>query len=443
MSNRKYRVQIGERKYSPEFQSAPEYAKGWKSALQKGHGHATAYCHCPSKGDKPLAIRYREDNDSYHLARYPESGHLHHNECRFYSPAPERSGMAAYAKGVVEEGADGCFLVKLAHGIRVNEESVHDGASTQPLATADSCCAQPAMSLLGLLHLLWQEARLNIWYPKMDGKRGIHTLRHTLPATAERVRISRVPLSDCLLVTAPFMRPKEGQPGTSATQHRNEQVTIGAIQRGLKLLAIAPLAKFQDRFLQTFPDLLPVAGPSGMPFLNLPAAVWARAQQQFPREIAAWGAGHTVIAMALLAPRTASGTYRQADVIDVALMRVSPRMIPVDSSHEDFIEAKLHAERRVFEKPLRYDSGASAYFPDFWLLDTPEQLPLEVFGMATPEYLERKARKTEWYNQRFGDSGWWSWDAAADPSRTCVPEFPRAKASFPKENMTAHVEDNQ
>ncbi|HFH3238659.1 TPA: hypothetical protein ACGJTY_006285, partial [Pseudomonas aeruginosa] len=50
--------------------------------------------------------------------------------------------------------------------------------------------------------------------------------------------------------------------------------------------------------------------------------------------------------------------------------------------------------------------------------------PLEVFGMSTPAYLERKAVKTAWYNREYGGAGWWSWNAAADPKGKNIPPFP-------------------
>ncbi len=51
-------------------------------------------------------------------------------------------------------------------------------------------------------------------------------------------------------------------------------------------------------------------------------------------------------------------------------------------------------EKRAFIKPLRYD-GEEDVFPDFVLTDVPgkEALPMEVFGINTPEYLERKREK--------------------------------------------------
>mgnify|MGYP001301429722 CR=1 FL=1 len=76
---------------------------------------------------------------------------------------------------------------------------------------------------------------------------------------------------------------------------------------------------------------------------------------------------------------------------------------------------------------MGFDASEDAVFPDFWLLDTPEEVPMEVFGMATPEYLERKAVKQDYYDDKHGPDGWWYWDAATQANE--IPQFP-AKRRF-------------
>ena len=106
-------------------------------------------------------------------------------------------------------------------------------------------------------------------------------------------------------------------------------------------------------------------------------------------------------------------------VIDVALMTVSPRFIPLDSGYERMVEDRLWQEKRAFIKPLRYDSEEDV-FPDFVLKDVPgvDALPMEVFGMNTPDYLLRKQEKIAHYNKEYGEGRWWYWNA------TYIPEIP-------------------
>ncbi|MCW0350682.1 hypothetical protein NB701_004044 [Pantoea ananatis] len=92
-------------------------------------------------------------------------------------------------------------------------------------------------------------------------------------------------------------------------------------------------------------------------------------------------------------------------------MTVSPRFIPLDSGYEGMVEDRLWQEKRAFIKPLRYD-GEEDLFPDFVLKDVPgvDALPMEVFGMNTPEYLERQKEKRAHYDKEYGEGKWWYWD---------------------------------
>ena len=57
--------------------------------------------------------------------------------------------------------------------------------------------------------------------------------------------------------------------------------------------------------------------------------------------------------------------------------------------------------------------------PDFVLLDTPEPVVIEVYGMNTPEYLARKKEKKAIYNGEEYPYECWDWDAAQfkDPAQ--------------------------
>ncbi|EKA31421.1 hypothetical protein PABE173_6527, partial [Pseudomonas aeruginosa ATCC 25324] len=218
----------------------------------------------------------------------------------------------------------------------------------------------------------------------MEGKRNSGIVNYALLQAAERVAASRMKLNEVLLLAA--QRDSKGAA-------RNQAITKSAITRDLRLVAISPLARYNPERHSGDISRLPLSGPFGMPMLNLPPAVWATASRKFEREISAWRRGSRVIAIAQVTPRKGE-SLSQADVVELALMQVSERWIPVDSDYEGVIEAMLHAAGRSFDKPLRYDADESEVFPDFWLLDTGKDYPLEVFGMNTPSYLERKAVKT-------------------------------------------------
>ncbi|HCF3059149.1 DUF1173 family protein [Pseudomonas aeruginosa] len=419
------RVVSTQKKYSREFQVKNEFEDGWKSVLQRAHG-TPVVCLCPGKGNRYLSVKHREGSDNYHLARYANTGPEHANDCRFHAHAPERSGLQGYAEGVVEEADDNTLRIRLAHGLRVKEASpAADDVADVPRTPG---VKKPSIRLLGLLQLLWLEAGLANWYPLMEGKRTPANVAYWVSEAAKRIRASRMTVFDVLLMSAKK---------NSRMAKRNAEVVELAQEHSRRLIAVSPLASFNSKRRNLL--TLSVSGPFGMPTMDIRAEVRRRVERSFASELVAWESGHEVIAIAQL--NLKKGRY--ADVLDLALMRVSDRMIPLDSGYEATIEEKLHAEGRAFFKPPRFEAE-DEIFPDFWLLDMGRdtQYPLEVFGMNTPTYQARRQRKIRWYNGQFGSAGWWHWDAFIDTKGEGIPGFPERTIDYrSRENEETAGED--
>lgn len=411
MLNHRYALTLNGKTYTKDFQEGKESFEGkWQPVLEAAHGKHHAVCRCPGRGERKLMIKHRERSD-YYLARYAHSGPEHANDCRFYAAAPERSGLQGYAMGVVEETDDGGMRVKLARGIQQKTPGAAEVVEA-PMNVAPGV-KRPAMTLLGLLHLLWSESRLSTWYPAMEGKRHGELVSQVLEKCAGRVSVGRIKLDQVLLLAAKK---------NSAREASNRGVAAEAAKHKRRLIVISPLARYEPERHAVPQEKLPLSGPFGMPALYLQSEVWETTCQRFARELGAWRRGSRVIAIAQIEQRTAKA--HQADVLEVGLMQVSAQWIPLDSGLEGTLEQKLRDEKRKFDKPLRYDADECEVFPDFWLLDMKEEFPLEVFGMATPQYLERRAKKEMWYRERYGDAGWWSWDAAVAPLAEEIPPLP-------------------
>ncbi|NWB99475.1 DUF1173 family protein, partial [Pseudomonas gingeri] len=315
MVSERFPVAIGGKTFTAIFQTDSEFATGWKSVLEKAYGRAHGTCRCPGNGERKLAIKRRDETDGFHLARFASTGPEHANECRFYSPAPERSGMQGYERGVVEEGDDGTLRIRLARGLL--EQAAKAGSAHEPrsIQKPSAGARKPAMTLLGLLHLLWQEARLNVWYPAMDGKRTSGLVHSALRKTASRIKVGRLALSEVLLLSA---TPR------SSAETANESVVQDAIQRSRRAMAISPLARFDAGKHEGAIFKLPLAGPFGMPYLKVPAEVWQDTERRFKQELAAWKRGERVVTMAQL-NLEAGNPGARAQVLDLALMHVSER----------------------------------------------------------------------------------------------------------------------
>lgn len=410
-------IQLGEtsRTYSPEFQTSAEYADDWKRVLVMSHNKAKVTCMCPGNGDKRLSIHYRSNSDNLHLAKFPDTGMEHSEDCTFFSEDPAMSGLGGYKRGVVQELDDGNVKIKLKVGLQQRPTKAPDETAAEPAAASKPKAAarkssQSSMTLLGLLHYLWTQADLNVWMPGMEGKRSLGVVHHHLLKVASMTYAGKHRLASNLLIATP-------QTGRQA--EINKAKAMEAINRRQRLVVIAPLSQYQPE-METSASL-PISGFHGIPFLNMTSEQWEVAQKRFAHELNCWMTGEQVMAIVQTDPPKPAGGTPRAQVVDVAFMHLTKKWIPVDSGYEAAVAAELVNQNRRFSKPLRFDSGTEQVFPDFWLLDCGEHRPMEVWGLTDPDYQARKAKKVEHYDLKYGEDGWWQWDAAAGGD---IPAFP-------------------
>lgn len=401
------------KQYSPEFQEKDEHAFNWKRVLTMAHGKAQVHCLCPGQGEKRLSIHSRSSSDQFHLARFPDTGPEHGEDCRFFGVDRNQSGLGSYKKGVVEELDDGNIKIKLKVGLQQRQtkapEEGESAPSNRPL-TSRAGASQSSMSLLGLLHYLWTEAALNTWTPGMEGKRNLSVVHYHMMKAAAKTYAGRIRLSQNLLI---------GTPTDSGKQAKlNHAKSLSANQDRRRLVVVAPLAGYREG-LDTA-NTLPISGFHGLPFLNMTPELWEITRRRYEREMAAWVGKDPVMVIAQTNPPKATSAV-QADVVDLALMWMTKDWIPVESGFEVIVASELVKAQRRFEKPLRFDSQ-DAVFPDFWLKDRGAPVPMEVWGMATSEYQDRKQEKILHYDTTYGPGNWWSWNGAAGDE---LPAFPQ------------------
>lgn len=419
MKKTRYKIEITREgkttSYTEEFQTAERFAPMWQGVLRRHHGHdVLVRCTCPGGGERKFAIKLRRETDRYFITRYGHTGINHFPECIWYSSA-NVSGRQAYTEGVVEEEADGNLRVQLAVSLNARnpvEREPRDAAAVQNPRSGRN---QSVMKLQGLLHLLWTELNLNVWHPKMGKARYINSVHGWLNAAAARVRAGRTNLNEVLLVGA----QKDADPEAEV----NRSKVAAAVAGNRRLVIISPLAAWNEA-RETRTGKVPVRDFSGLPELRVDDPLWSETLRHHPVELAAWRRGERIIAVAL----TDVPEGRTAAVLRLSLMYVSDRWIPLNSSHEGTVEARLADESRSFMKPLRFDADQDDVFADFHLLDTSvNHLPMEVFGMNTPEYLMRKQIKEVFYNNKYGAEGWWCWDVASFPATESMPAFPEPR----------------
>ncbi|MGV7963843.1 DUF1173 family protein [Photorhabdus tasmaniensis] len=410
------------KRYSPEFQTQDEFTKGWQSALKQAH-HTSGQksvitCGCRGKGAKRLYVRILPNSDTFILIKAANTGTEHESSCVFFDLDARHTGLKGYASNVVRINSEGVMSIRLGIGMTEKDPPEKSDVPSLPQIQRPNG-GQASMTLLGLLSLLWTEAGLNVWFPKMAGKRNDSLVRYRLMEAAKQVRTGRTCIGDHLFIGLPD--PKNNAALTQVQQLSSQELS------DKRLLLMSVLPRYDKEKHEKPLKFLPLRNFGGLPltFFNSEGH-WESVKRRFPAEYAAWKAGGKIVVFALTSPATVTGRGPSARAHQIVLMHVSENWIPLDSSYEALVAARLDTEQRHYVKPMRYDASASDVFPDFYLLDTrgDRPFPMEVFGMATPAYLARKQLKIDYYNREYGYYGWWYWDATVKTEELNLPNFP-------------------
>jgi hypothetical protein len=412
----------------------------WQTVLERGHRITHGVCLC-LRDDKPRYVAIKlSSKKKYYLARYGETHH-HRKNCRFYALDASQSGRQGYTQEALRADEDGGLVINLARSLAAPCAVVRDSLNTQAVDRyARPGVKRNRIGLGGLLDLLWEQADLNRWDANTK-KRWDLKVGKALLDQAEMIRVGRkTMLNEALLLPSVGVKDK---PSARSIEHtRNLEVVQNAHQSGLRLVAVAPLANFNaEKDLLAGTDVTAAEtekvlrlGSLGIPRLMMDPACQAAILHSYARELSAWQRGAKVYAIVQMALRPRNPKLTRAadvaDVFEVCLMHLSERFIPLDSSYEGKLEQALVDAKRSFVKPLRYEAD-DLVFPDFWLSDMGGDYPLEVFGMNTVTYLERKLQKTAIY----GDAtkyplGWWYWDVLTQPM---IPTLPTPVAYEPED----------
>jgi hypothetical protein len=329
-----------------------------------------------------LVIRVRDGR--YHLAGWPGEGDRHAENCDFHKSL-QLSGRDHYTAQAIEETEQG-MRIRLAMPLQLQQSA--DALSKARTPTGDSATSKSrrAVGLLGMLHLMWDLARLSEWR-QPDQRRTWRDCQNALHEEAAACIVNDTHLSAILYVVPPY------QPDTAkATAEAFDRFQAGlgeygsTIRRGLilgEIKLVAPASYGHRISLRHLPRPLFAEAALLDRVRSSYRAAFARTLPHQARQI--------VLA---IVERTRSGYLR---VIDMAGMLTNAQFLPGESSYEVLMADHLIAAGRAFTKPLRYEAGDAA-FPDFVLVDVQPQMCVEVYGVrGMHAYEQRKRAKRAYY----------------------------------------------
>ncbi len=251
--------------------------------------------------------------------------------------------------------------------------------------------ARRSVGLGGLLHYLWDEARLSSWSPTLRG-RNWAAVSGAVTDQLVGLTISGQSADSVLHVIPPYSA-ETAAASLAAFDEFITSLRAGAqqIRRGFVLGEIKQIHKSQYGYRYQLAHHNP--SPRHGIYLSDRLDALLRRRHRHPFADAATAVrGRKVALFCIECSRNGFAT-----AVDAAVMLTNRTYVPADSSHEVQMADALMRARRSFDKPLRYDA-TEAVFPDFVLTDTSPQTVVEVWGLAGREsYEARKATKQAHY----------------------------------------------
>lgn len=339
-------------------------------------------CGCKDPG-LPLYVS-KVDDGTFLVKRMPFTGPQHDPNCDCYELPPELSGRGALGQKAIEEDQDG-GMTKL----RLNFSLSKRGAS--PIASpvkgqssqAPTTKSDPAkLSVRSLLHLLYEDAGLNRWSPRMAGKRNWFVVRKYLLEAADGKMAGRRAIADSLLIPEPFsVDHKDDILRRRARFFANLKANASNQPMGLmigEVKAFEP-ARFGHRMIiKHMPDVP----------IYLADDIYRRMEKNYGTELAFFNEDAQIHLLCITTfTRSATGNL-QADTL--SLMTVDAQWLPFENREELNLVEQYRANGRYFTKCLRYNLKNTEVLASALLTDTETPTVVYLFPeICDPTYQEK------------------------------------------------------
>lgn len=380
---------------------------------------ATPLCEC-NANYPPMYIAQRT---RYYLARNPGTGNLHSPDCPSFEMLHVDSGRNTYESDVIKSKIDGTLTLKILSPLSIRkvdradrvESDVDSLVPPRPKAPTDK---REAMSLKGMLALLWEEAGLNKWHPGFNNRRIWAVARKRILDVAQRIFTKRINLADVIYMPEHF---SEGNVDainarriatfnrimtSSSTSQRFMVVVAGLRKVTVQEKSISIMLGHQSNSIKYW------GGPHIIKKVENEPVLEILNNNNDPRIV------YTIMVVS-----------RDADEVlhiqDIGFLITDMHMIPTHSEYDRHMTEKLVMEGHKFIKTMRFDGASNEVYPDYLLVNDPAKpMPLAIFQtFASEAVIEKRFQAKARWKEEYGH--YWIWDMETQGER--IPELPSPK----------------
>ena len=330
-------------------------------------------CLCKTPG-LPMYICRTHENQ-FLIKRMPNSGHLHHPDCESYEIPSELSGRGEVEnKAISEDHESGLTSLKLDFSLS-KQSSNKAPPSGEGSSTTDVKAEPTKLTIRSLLHFLYEDAGLNKWHPKMEGKRSWYVIRKYLTQAAQNAVVRKNVLAENILIPESFLLDHKDE-----IVARRRQLLSKFKKQGKKQPMGILIGELKDIEEARFGYKMIIKHMPDTP-VYMDEKVHKRIQKTFATELAFFQENEKIHLLVISTFLLSASGHPQVDTI--SFMLVDTNWLPFENLEELELIEHLCSNNRHFIKGLRYNLGAPDVIASVLLIDTQEQ-PTAVY-LVPPE----------------------------------------------------------
>jgi len=371
---------------------------------------------CGCRNDRKLEL-YVAQKNFFYLAKMPNTGHLHASYCPFYESEVSTSGRQVYRKSAIQVTDEDQTAIKMSCGLGVITPAIDAAASSEPGPDDKIKVKKGRVSLIALIHLLWEKMEYHRWHPNMSGRRNYFTWhKHALEA-AQHIEVKKSPLSNYLYIPEPF-RVDNAEEIITRTKRKLNQLLKDNRGRAKRMLTIGILKSIKQTDYG-YAIRLKHTPQNIVFYVDFETIEKYFKKTGAEQDIHDWLEDPTMNeAVALAVQRSEKGYLT---VKQMASQHVTTNFIPFHDPAENEIAGYL--KTRMYQKQLAYDASSSHPYPNYLLLDAGhDQLPLYVLGLPGSSKRDAVIREQIEKHEE-NEEPFWFWDLSIEEN---FPELPKS-----------------